>query len=319
MLDGAAAIALLLQATEAYRFLGFLSPFSSQTISILFTAFFALYLAARWRTFAAFINRPLGQAWIAATCVVLILSLGLQVLAGGMATDRALYWGAFSLLFMLILMTAYVLWARKGPSMTMPFFVSAIAVTWLGFAVNLLNYGLIREVMSYTSNRIAQSDYLSRVLGFYPHPNMAGLALTLFLACLVTDQRFLRSSVFTHATVLSSVIAGVALTGSRTSLLLLTLVIAWYLIALMRAPGASASSVVRAFFAPIAILAAVCAGVVVLVTVVGPSSQIYESVLARAGSLVGGNIEDDMSISARVAIFDVYMTCLLYTSDAADE
>jgi len=155
--------------------------------------------------------------------------MSLQVAARIIELEELAYWTAFSLIFVAILLASSVLWRRKGEKLTYPFVLACLVSTWVGYAVNILNYQFLREVMGFTSNVIAASESLARMIGFYPHPNMAAFSLCLFFVLIGSDRRFLTASSWTRILVILAVLIGIVVTGSRTSLILFIVAFLMYL------------------------------------------------------------------------------------------
>lgn len=306
-LDRLIAMALLVQVTEMYRPLGYLTGQSSSTVNLAFTVLFAAYTIIRWRDARRLLLRAIGALWAWSVLLLIGLLLVLQILNGVVSGSRALYWLGYSMLFASILVAAFICWSRLGRRVTRTFFVWAICLTWGGFVVNLVSYNFIRAVMVYTGNDLASSLTFNRLVGFYPHPNMAGFALCLYLGCLVADTRFMRGSVFGQAVVLTLAISGVVVTGSRTSLTLLAVVLVVYFVRLARMPGSHSAQLLRSFAAPALLLGGIALGLVGFAQIAGPQSVAYNNIMGRIGTLTSG-IEDDQSVSLRLSIIDQYLS-----------
>lgn len=308
-LDQVAAAALLLQAAELYRPLGYFVGVPSQQVNMAFIGLFAFYAIANGSTLLRLLNRPLGQIW-AVVFLATYLMLGMQAIAGITTFDRFIYWSGYSSVFTGIFATSAIIFLKFGDRLVGKFLLALLAATWFGFVVNAFNYAFIREVLIYTSNRIGVSLTFDRLLGFYQHPNMAAFSIALLLAGLVTNQRFMRSSTLIQATVIAASVAGVIVTGSRTSTLLIAFVVVWYLGAVLQTSGNSKAAMGRAVAAPAALFVVALVAVGVVTSLLGRGSSLYETITSRLETLpalVTGDASNDASVRVRQQTFDAYV------------
>jgi hypothetical protein len=314
--DRLALLALFLQASELYRPISLLVGVQSQIVNLLYIALYGIYLlhSGRWlaRTrdsrSRGLLDTPLGQVWAAAFFLGFLM-LSIQSIIGILTFDRATYWFGYSLLFVEMFMTAAVVFPKVGERAVTRFFILLLGATWLGFVVNILNYQFIRRVLVYTGNELGQSSDLSRVVGFYQHPNMAAFTLTLTLAMLVSSRRFMVSSLLLHAAVLAASVGGVIITGSRTSALLIGVVVLWYFATIFKMSGRGSVAVFRAVMAPALVLLTAILAIGAITSVLGRGSELYTTMTTRLQtlpSIVRGE-SVDQSVMTRKQNLDAYI------------
>lgn len=315
LLDRLALVAVFLQTTELYRPLGFMAGFStSLTVNVIFLLFFVFYLVVRHNTLLE-LHSGVVVGWALALSVVPTCIMGIQLLDDSVSMERVIYWSLFCLIFALLMLTVVVLWAKAGPDISTPFFVACIAATWVGFAVNWLDYDFLREVMAFSSNPISASKRTIRMLGFYPHPNAAALALTLYFACLACARRFLTASLLLQIVTSTACLVGVLVTGSRTSLILLLIVFVWYVknvYGMHR--GNSAAKSGKSLMAPFIPVAVAAASFVLLQIIASSRDDLGEMLALRTSmlaDLLGGtenqSADADTSLTLRVSILSRYL------------
>lgn len=313
-LDALALGAVFLQVTEAYRPLGYIAGFTtSLQANLAFLGFFVFYLVARNKTLNE-LHSWVVAGWVLALVVAPCMIMSLQLFDNSVTIDRLTYWTVFSILFALLFLVAAVLWTRWGPALSTPFFLCCIGATWVGFIVNWLDYDFLRKVMAFGSIPIRLSTVTDRMIGFYPHPNQAAFSLVLYFAALACVRKFLTASIFLQALALFGCLAGVIVTGSRTSLLLFFIVFAWYLLNLFRLNRADFAGVPRR--SPVALLIplmVVSATLVTLQLVANSQNEISGMLSSRMNSfvdLLGGKVGDE-SANLRVSVLSDYYSDLL--------
>jgi O-Antigen ligase len=315
--DRLALVALFLQASELYRPIGLIVGVRSQVVNLMFIALYGLYLLHSGRRLArtrdsrsrGLLDTPLGQVWAAAFFLGFLM-LAIQSITGILGFDRAAYWFGYRLVFAGMFMAAAVVFPKVGEQVVTRFFILMLAATWLGFVVNILNYEFIRRVLVYTRNELGQSSDLSRVVGFYQHPNMAAFTLTLTLAMLVSSRRFMASSLVLHAAVLAACVGGVIITGSRTSMLLIGVVVLWYVATIFKMSGRGGVAVSRAVIAPAVLLLTAVLAVGAITSVLGRGSELYTTMTSRLQtlpSIVRGDSTTDQSVMIRKQNLDAYI------------
>lgn len=313
-LDGLALVAVFVQITELYRPFGYLLGFpNSLWVNTGFLIFFSAYLVARIATIKKFRSNII-TAWCWALVGVPLLVMCLQLLDDSVTANRLAYWVIFTLLFTLLLLVVIVLWSRWGPSLSRPFFVAAIGAAWLGFAVNWVDYQFLREVMAHGSISIWVSEYTTRAIGFYQHPNAAAFSLVLYFTCLACDKRFVTGSIFIQAFAAMASLVGVLITGSRTSLLLLAISFAWYFWNLAKPRGGSSFGALetvrqRALVAPLIPLAVLSMSIVLLQIITVSRRDLASMVTLRLQSLT--DLGSDISTGQRITMITRYYSDLI--------
>jgi hypothetical protein len=216
-------------------------------------------------------------------------------------------------------MTAAVLWRRGGTALTRPFFVGCIAITWLGLIVNIFDIGLIRDLQFYSNvKHAAYYSASTRLVSFQGQSNLAGFSLCIYLVALVRDDSFIRGSVTAQLGVAASCIAGVFLTGSRTSVLLLVLILLAYMRGVSRVDRGRPT---RDQYRLISVSLSLGLGallVVYFVQVSGFSSiALYSSLTDRFSALLhlvsGRGIGSDKSAISRISILPQYFSAISHS------
>jgi hypothetical protein len=309
-LDGLALIALFFQATELYRPLGYFAGLAtSQQVNLAFMGFWAFYLTVRHRTLMS-LRTGATWAWVCLLFLAPLWVMMLQLLDDSITSGRIVYWAGFSLNFTLMFLAAVALWARWSPKLTAPFFLASIAGVWVGFVVSWLDYGTIREVMRFSANLRSESVQSARAIGFFGHPNLAALALVLFLACLVCDRNYLNRPVALQSLATMGSAVGVLVTGSRTSLLLLSVVLLVYFYNLLKLHNRGTDSPrrrMRTTLVPLLPIALIASTVIAI--------QYVSAVRPEAGSLIGSRVNSilelaggttDESMNIRLSVLSQY-------------
>jgi hypothetical protein len=315
--DRLALLALFLQTSELYRPISLLVGVRSQVVNLVYIALYGLYLLYSRRRLArtrnsrsrGLLDMPLGQVWAAAFFLGFLM-LGIQSITGTLIFDRTIYWFGYWLLFAGMFMTAAVVFPKVGERVVTRFFILVLAATWLGFVVNILNYQFIRRVLVHTGNELGQASDLSRVVGFYQHPNMAAFTLTLALAMLVSSRRFMASSLLLHAAVLAASVGGVIITGSRTSTLLIGVVVLWYFATIFKMSGRGSVAVSRAVIAPALLFLTAVLAVGAITSMLGRGSELYTTMTSRLQtlpSIARGDTTTDQSVMIRKQNLDAYV------------
>jgi len=309
VLDGGAILLLFLQASELYKPIGYLIGLpSSQSVNMVFMAGMSFYLLVNVRPVLALLKRPAIFAWTVLLVPLPVALMVLQAMSGDLDLERLVYWTVFSLLFLEMMLVAAVVWRRHGPVLTKPFFLGCVAAAGLAFAINLLDYGFVRDVMWFSANRIAVSDATVRMLGFYQHPNMAAISICLYVVCLLSDRKFVTGSQITQVVVIILAGAGIVLTGSRTTSLLFLVAIAAYALFFLRIGLASPARLAKR----LAIMITVMAATSVLLYFVARqmSPEIVDNAVDRASSMLGfldgSAIGNDESAQIRINILSSY-------------
>lgn len=312
-LDGFALLCVFVQVTELYRPLGYLFGFpNSLWVNTAFLLFLSGYLVARVETLKE-LRSNVAIMWCFALIGAPLVVMILQSFDGSVTLNRLAYWTIFASLFVLLLLTTIVLWTRWGPVLTRPFFLAAIASAWFGFAVNWWDYQFLRNVMEHGSISIWISEYTTRAIGFYQHPNAAAFSLVLYFTCLVCDRRFLSGSVMLQSAAAMGSVVGVLITGSRTSLALLVLAFLWYLRNLAKAAVDRRSSDPesarrRALLMPLIPISVSMMSIIVLQILAVSRRDLADMVSLRIASLT--ELGSDVSAGQRITMVNRYLTDL---------
>lgn len=311
-LDGLALAAVFLQATNLYLPLTYIAGFTnSRQANIAFSLFFVFYLVARNKTLAELHSGVLA-GWACTLGVAPAVVMALQLIDNTVTTARLVYWITFAVLFPLLLLVAVVLWARWGSRLSTPFFLACIVATWFGFFVNWFDYAFLRKILFYSSNPFAASFVAERTLGFYPHPNEAALSLVLCIASLACTREFLTSGYALQTIATTGSLAGVVITGSRTSLILVALVLAWYVRNILRVHGeASSGNRKRALLAPLIPVLVVVSSAFAIQLITSSRADLAATVSARMASISTLASGTDESAVARKSVVTQYYSDLV--------
>ena len=313
-LDSLALFAIFLQTTELYRPLGYLAGLSSSLqVNVLFLALMVFYLVARNETLVH-LHSGLTVLWIGTLLVVPTIIMSLQLLDDSLTVGRLVYWSAFSSTFTVVLVGAAVLWSRWGQKLIKPFFLACLAGAWLGFAVNWFAYDFIRQVMGFSSNPKAATEYLARTIGFYGHSNVAAFSIVLYFTCLACNRAFLESRLLLQAVVSTASVVGVVITGSRTSLVLVAIVTIWYVRNLLSVHRDSSQGTRRqVMLAPLIPFAVIAMALLVLQVLASTRQEMADVLTSRIGSIAdlatGGGT--DTSAELRASILPYYFSDIL--------
>ncbi len=298
-------VALFAQATELYRPVSMVAGVSARVVGVVFIAVFAGYLLVNVRSLITLFSTRLGLVWAIVLLVAPFAMLIAQYLGGDFGKGRLLYWLSFNTLFATMFAASVLLWHRYGAHVIRPFFIAAIGAAWCGIVVNVVNRDFIRDLIASTDNNVPVALLRARVFGFFPHPNTLAFALCVFLAVLVANRGFIESRIYVHVIVLLAVIAGVALTLSRTSAVLLVGLICWYVLRLVRSTSLS--------WARVSWVVAGSAGFLLVAAAV-LSHMWGIDVFARFGervasiqALLFGNSDGDKSLALRTSALQLYV------------
>jgi hypothetical protein len=235
----------------------------------------------------------------------------LQFVIGTLTFDRFFYWLGFTSVFAGGLAVSAVVFLKAGDRLIMPFLLTVLAGVWVGFLVNIFDYGLIRQVLVQSRNGLAQSYNFDRILGFFGNPNMAAFAVVATLTGLLTSRQFMRASLLVHAAVLSASVAGVIMTGSRTSTVLVICLLAWYFVKMLRQSGSGRVAVARAVVAPLFLAAIAYGALSGTALLLGSDSSAYTTAAQRLETLPSiitpAHSSQDPSVAQRVQVLPYYV------------
>lgn len=313
-IDNATLLVVLAQATELWRPLGLVAGVPSSRLLHLGTlAFLVVYIHSRRRDLKSILVGRLGRLWSSALLIAPSSILSLQLIRGTLPIEQLAFWVSYHLMFAMLFVSAAILRFRMGSSFGSRFFSAGILVVWLGFVVNFANPTFIQSLLRYTDGSQTGGIVFQRILGFAPNPNVAAISLCLFMVVLACEERFQSRPIAWQALFLSATVVGVALTGSRTALLLLLLVLAVYI----RSVSLYHSSIGRKSLKPLLAVGFIMLGSMLVPAAVQlfveEDSVLDESLGDRFSALEGllggqSGLSTDQSAQLRVAIVPQYLT-----------
>jgi hypothetical protein len=226
--DWFGALLVLVQLSALYGFIGMRARLpNAATLSTVTLGLHLIYCGLNVRTIIALIRRWYILIIIVFLWFLPLLIVFLQFLTGLYPTDRFVYWAAYVSFFGTLTMTSLILSYRADPRYITRLILIALSIIAFEFALNVLSYNNVRPILLFIGSPVSVSLQYSRILGFFSHPNEAACAvnLCLFWVLLWRNVRFGAGQLVLIVISASLIIA----TGSRTSLIVLVLIVAGYL------------------------------------------------------------------------------------------
>ena len=306
-LDFAAVVYIVMQAGELYRPVSAIIGVGSQTANIFLVCFGLVYLGCRLRDLRACLRDSVFKVW----CIAFLAPFPILLLHWARTTigsDRLAYWAAFNSVTVVLFLTAGVLVYRGGQRLAFRVLSTVLLTALIGFVVNLRSPEFIRAVLVHTSNELAYGHDLTRILGFFQHPNIAALSLVMLLGGVSGNSHFHAKPAIVQGGVITLIAGGVALTGSRTSLLLLIPVLALHMVNGWALAGRTAQATARVAGSVLVFFTAAWVTVRGFASTSAPDDRLYLTLNSRIGSLsdvLTGEVSDQ-SLYARSEVISQY-------------
>lgn len=224
ILDRVMIVFLVIHFTSLYGFLGMYAGLPGvQSVSIITLLVCFSYIFYNLRTFLDFMKNTVFFMIVFFMIIAPVIILFLQFIFGLTDLYSFAYWAGVILQPAILFVCAALVFKKSSGRDIAVFFLASLALISIEFVVNYTNYALTRNVLVFMSSVIASSTSFARAMGFFGIPNTAAAAVVMcaFMVCVIATNRF---SIW-MTTVLIWSIGLIALTGSRTALLAMFLIL----------------------------------------------------------------------------------------------
>ena len=223
---------LFLNLSETYRVILYYTNIPSVVISAITTIFSLIYILCNTKYLAMFLKRKLFNYWLILIFVIPTISIIINHYRGLIKIGDMWYWLSFNALFAFLyvcsVIISYVLPLKTIKNLMWV----CIGTTLVGFVVNVISPEMIRRMGELTGSTLAFVVYgsdESRNMSFFAHPNTAAFSIVcyfIFLFTTFTDKLYsIKYYIFCAALLM----AMVAITGSRTSLIISVIMLFLYI------------------------------------------------------------------------------------------
>jgi O-antigen ligase len=310
-----AFIVLFINLSSIYGYIGYqLGLESSRDFSILLGLLATPYLLFNFRTALSIAKVPVFLGWISFIIILPTAISSVQFLQGTLSLDALIYSIAFNANFGLLFMTASTFAVRVSRGWILCLYLLSLCGATFGFIYNYLDYGLVRNVLEFISSAAAPSITTSRLIGFFPWPNEAAIALVMYAFALSVCVSVQHRAPTTTIIGVAAFACVILLTGSRTSLFLLGVLLIFLLkkdMDYLKREG-QLHFWIMSFSLGVGIFVVAASA---LGTVMSDSSA-FQEMTDRLGNLFlsfGGAAEnDDASLDARTTILRYYYDIILH-------
>lgn len=318
ILDLVLGTSLFLNLSETYRPIGVILGLpSSNLVSSVTLILNIIYIVFNFTYILFIFKKKLIIVWTNIIIVLPIISLFINFIFDNLAFNRLVYWISFTFLFGSLFIAATIFFLRNGGNIVKYLYWGSFISTTIGFVINFTNYSFMRKILEFSNNRIAIQETLFRPLSFFPHPNHAAFAIICFLIFVLISFRKPHKTIF-FISIISVSFLLIIITGSRTSILLLLVIILFSLKtiyvsnAIRRNINIKLSTIlIKTRF--ILFLTVIIIGVPLLYEFLLPILD-NANILVRINSLtalINGNNINDQSILLRTQIISIYLTDII--------
>lgn len=298
---------LVVQLAELFGPIGVLANLGALrplTVTLMIASFACVAIDAQ-RTYNL-LRIPIVRHWLYVIWIAPTGLLTLQLLLGISSQEDFIYYVSFISSFgALYLLSIHTIVHLDNKEISTLILVSAIFAC-LGFALNYVDFSFIRRVLALRESEIASYSGLTRILGFYPHPNVAGFS-TLLYVLVATTLLIPAKRQFALTLCLAYLFAILIMTGSRTSLALgAILVLAVFYRAIFSAARQIGRPIV-VFFIIFIFVGGVSTALVPLAEGDGPIALGLQRMSSITSIFAGDGIADDRSASERLSVLPRYL------------
>jgi hypothetical protein len=296
---------LLFQVTSLIIPFGIFLDFEEVSLVSIYNLIIVLaYVVYRYRLFLTLLQNYLFQILIFQILILPVIFIIIQYSFGIYDIVRATYWLAYSVNAGLLFCTAFIVGFRVGRHNIAVFSLFSLGIISFAFLINKLNITFIFECLSFSKSVLSGVSYLDRFVGFYAHPNEAGVSIVMVYILISST---VRSRPLVLTCLFISVLL-IILTGSRTSTIAIVL---WSIFISIIRFGFLSSTIRSVFVSMVGVMFAVSA--LPIITAVGGSNQMFER-FENLATLISGDSdgvsEIDGSASIRLRVISQYIALI---------
>lgn len=310
-------IIIFLNFSEGFRPVGVLTGIpSSYIVSVSTLLICVIYLIKYNFDFKFLLRIKLFRLWLILLLVYPSISFLISYFFEYLSLNELIYWFSYNLLYGLLMVGATLFSFRNSYAIIKKMAFYSILITLVGFILNYTNYGFTKRVLEFSNAGAASHEKLFRAVSFFSNPNAAALSIIIYYIIYISNNEMKTFHPVKYVLLSVAVTGMVFLTGSRTSLLILALILLLYVI-----PSIVKEIMIRYNFSKsLSYLNLIIGGfffLTVFISTLPFLSNFYsklmgENILARFDfltNLISGNsgLSQDRSVNYRLSIIPDYL------------